>query len=327
MKSQNPLTEYVESIPAVLSVISNGVFEDGNWWIKFQIDIDHPLAWQTVQELGHVLNYAFLESPLPTMFIPVSPPPYMNGGPTTHLYWAVESKSPDFTPEMCLEWLKSRLPNPIDDPKQWIVDEDEFDESWLFLTDTLFGGPADELQQSMMSRYQEPARYYHNLQHLKECLQHFATYSHLATNADEVELALWFHDAIYDPHAKDNEEQSALLAVSELTKLNLSPDKINRIRDLILITKHTAQPQTADEALIIDIDLAILGASEERYNEYEVQIRQEYAFVEEPVFKSARKAILESFLNRETIYTTEEIRSRLEDQARVNLERAIKALE
>lgn len=327
MEKQNPLTKYLNSIPAVSSVVSNGVFDDGNWWVKFQIDIYHPLAWRTVQELGHVLNYAFTTSRLPTVFIPVSPPPYMNGGPATFLSWAIESRDPEFTPEDCLEWLKSRLPNPIDDPKEWVVDEDDFDSSWLYLADTLFGDPAVELQRNLMSRYYESTRHYHSLQHLRECLQHFATYSHLAENPEEVELALWFHDAIYDPHAKDNEEQSALLAEDELTKLNLPKDRIDRIKDLILITKHTAQPQTADEALIVDIDLSILGADEKRFNEYEVQIRQEYAFVEEPVFKSARKAILESFLNRETIYTTEEIRNNLENQARINLESAIRALE
>ena len=58
-----------------------GSWADGEhaWWFKFSIDVEHALAWQTVQELGHVLNYLSTNERLPTLFFPVSPPPYMNG--------------------------------------------------------------------------------------------------------------------------------------------------------------------------------------------------------------------------------------------------------
>jgi hypothetical protein len=74
-----PLKRYLANVPSI-SDISTGFSQDGYWWVKFTIDIEHALAWRVVQELGHVLNYIALEERLPTVVMPVSPPPYMNGG-------------------------------------------------------------------------------------------------------------------------------------------------------------------------------------------------------------------------------------------------------
>ena len=72
-----------------------------------------------VQELGCVVNYISIEERLPTVFYPVSPAPYMNGGPREFLSWVIESKDKDFTPSTLAEWLEGRLPDPVDDLKQW----------------------------------------------------------------------------------------------------------------------------------------------------------------------------------------------------------------
>lgn len=91
---------------------------DGGWWAKFSIDIDHELAWETVQELGHVLNYMSVEERLPTVFKPVSPPPYLNGGPEEFLSWVIEC--PDaMSPDTVAHWLEERLPKPVDDEAAW----------------------------------------------------------------------------------------------------------------------------------------------------------------------------------------------------------------
>ncbi|RYG68425.1 hypothetical protein EON80_11705 [bacterium] len=116
------LEQYLERVPGV-KPLSHGDFEDGNWWLKLDIDISHPLAWHVVQELGYVLNYLSVSEPLPTVFKPVSPPPYMNGGPADFLSWAIESLHPDFSPELCAEWLEGRLPRPVDDLTQWATGE------------------------------------------------------------------------------------------------------------------------------------------------------------------------------------------------------------
>jgi hypothetical protein len=96
-----------------------GVFENRNWWVKFSIDINNEYAWQTVQELGFVLNYLSVDERLPTVFKPVSPPPYMNGSPEEFLSWVIESTDSKFEPDRRKKWLEGRLPNPVDDISQW----------------------------------------------------------------------------------------------------------------------------------------------------------------------------------------------------------------
>jgi len=121
------LLEYSERLPAIdLSAgrqsIGCGRFDNGNWWIKSALQTSHPLAWRHVQELGHVLNYLSTDERLPTVFMPVSPPPYLNGG-EEFLSWVIESKEPSFSPDKCVEWLEGRLPRPVDDIEQWTTDE------------------------------------------------------------------------------------------------------------------------------------------------------------------------------------------------------------
>ena len=91
--------------------------------MKFSIDIENPLAWHVVQELGHVLNYLSLNERLPTTFKPVSPPPYMNGGPREFLSWVIEGSDKDTQPATVAEWLEGRLPRPVSDLEQWANDE------------------------------------------------------------------------------------------------------------------------------------------------------------------------------------------------------------
>jgi hypothetical protein len=119
-----PLKDFLSRVPSVTGAIGCGLSEKGLWWTKFTIDIDHPLAWNVVQELGHVLNYASVEERLPTVFMPVSPPPYMNGGPGEFLSWVIECRDPEFSPGKCAEWLEGRLPRPVDQLEQWHVNEE-----------------------------------------------------------------------------------------------------------------------------------------------------------------------------------------------------------
>ena len=112
------LEEYLLRIPSVSGQIGKGSDETG-WWVKFTIDIENPTAWHTVQELGHVLNYLSINERLPTSFQPVSPPPYMNGGPGEFLSWVIECSDLDFRPGTVAEWLEGRLPRPVDDLSKW----------------------------------------------------------------------------------------------------------------------------------------------------------------------------------------------------------------
>jgi hypothetical protein len=115
----NSLETFLRRVPSVDGPIGKGSDTEGTWWVKFGINIDHELAWRVVQEFGHVLNYVSLDERLPTVFKPVSPPPYMNGGPREFLSWVIECADSEFSPGNCAEWLAGRLPTPVDDLATW----------------------------------------------------------------------------------------------------------------------------------------------------------------------------------------------------------------
>jgi len=180
-----------------------------------------------------------------------------------------------------------------------------------------------EVREALVARYEEPQRKYHTLQHLTECLASFETVQDLPIHAAEVEVALWFHDAIYDVKRSDNEERSAEWAKAELMSANVPPQVAERIHALVMATKHSATPVEIDEQVLIDVDLGILGSSESRFAEYERQIRAEYAFVPSLLFKRKRRAILQSFIDRPRIYSTSHFHAAFEARARTNLQFAV----
>jgi len=187
---------------------------------------------------------------------------------------------------------------------------------------TIAGSVFDQL----LARYSEPHRKYHTLQHLTECLAHVEAVRHLAEHPGEVEIALWFHDGIYDTHRHDNERQSADWARAVLDRHDAAPAAVQRVDELIMATCHSALPVTPDAQLLVDIDLSILGALPQRFAEYEEQIRQEYAFVPEDIFRNKRGEILQAFLARPVIYSTPHFQAALEARAKDNLRQAIASL-
>lgn len=183
--------------------------------------------------------------------------------------------------------------------------------------------PSGELLHDLCRRYAEPHRRYHTLQHLSECLSLSAQDSALAEQPAEVALALWFHDAIHEPGRSDNEAASAAWAQASLQAAGAEPARAQRVHALVMATRHRELPQASDAQLVVDIDLAILGAPTARFEEYEQQIRAEYAHVPGLIFRAKRRAVLKSFLDREFIYSTASYRDRFESAARSNLQRAI----
>jgi len=187
-------------------------------------------------------------------------------------------------------------------------------------------GNAPVIYHGLVTRYMEPHRAYHTLSHIQDCLVDFAGCRHLAVNPNAVEMAIWFHDAVYDPKAKDNEEQSAALAMEILGRA-LLPEHFRRaVADLIMATKHLTVPTDPDARMLVDIDLGILGKSEERFDAYERQIRTEYQWVPLKEFAIARTGILKAFLDRPSIYATRFFRDRYERVARQNLAHSLDRL-
>jgi predicted metal-dependent HD superfamily phosphohydrolase len=187
-------------------------------------------------------------------------------------------------------------------------------------------GDAARCFEQLMGLYTEPHRAYHNGHHIAECLREFDSAEGLTNKPIAVELAIWFHDAIYDPRANENEERSAELAREQLSLGGASQALLEAVTTLIAATKHTNVPRNPDEQLLVDVDLSILGQSEKGFAEYEAQIRQEYAWVPREVYTSKRAEILENFLRRQSIYSTELFRSKYEERARRNLTISIRKL-
>ena len=173
-------------------------------------------------------------------------------------------------------------------------------------------------------RYSEPHRRYHNIQHLEECLSEFEPVAAQAKHPVALELAICFHDAVYDPRRNDNEEQSAALGVKCLEESAFEQKQL--VSDLILATKTHDANNLPDAPLLLDIDLSILGKPVARFAEYEAAIRDEYSFVPFPVYAEKPAAILRNFLSRPQIFVTPSFFERFESSARTNLAYSIGAL-
>lgn len=204
-----------------------------------------------------------------------------------------------------------------------IISYEAWAENWIALG---AAHTSPDIYRALLLHHQEQHRHYHTLQHLQECLLTFETVRNHAVNPAEIVVALWFHDAVYDTTRHDNEERSAAWAGECLSAAHVAPQVTARVQELIMATRHNAVPTEADAILMVDVDLAILGAPPARFAEYEAQIRDEYRHVPEDLFAVARVAILRSFLQRERIFQTPALFDMLEQQACRNMEDSLSAL-
>ncbi|HEY8563492.1 MAG TPA: hypothetical protein VIL74_24145 [Pyrinomonadaceae bacterium] len=185
----------------------------------------------------------------------------------------------------------------------------------------------DELTGLLISKYSENHRAYHNLSHVFDLLRNAAASDTAIGDYESVRSAIWFHDVIYEPPSRTNEIESARLAVESLSDLNFPESMIEKVERMILATqRHDAAELDADGKLFLDLDLGILGANPVIYYKYSKAIREEYAFVPEDLYRVKRREVLEAFLERESIYYTEEWRESHEGTARANIANEIKAL-
>ncbi|RAZ77427.1 HD domain-containing protein [Mesorhizobium atlanticum] len=190
----------------------------------------------------------------------------------------------------------------------------------------------DALKSELAALYSAEDRHYHGLAHIEAMLALAEEYRGLLDDPEAVEAAIWFHDAIYDSRAKDNEAKSAELAEKRLAG-RVDPRRLARIAAMINATATHELPPFRDEdalndaALLLDMDLAILGAEPAIFDAYEKAVRLEYGWVEEPMWRAGRSAVLKTFLARPRIFHTAEFQKRFEAQARHNIQRSLAALE
>lgn len=185
--------------------------------------------------------------------------------------------------------------------------------------------PGDRLGAELLARWQESHRFYHTTDHLQNCLQCWDKLRNLMQEPTLVGLALFYHDAIYDPRRSDNEASSAELARKDLVELGMDSTRISQVCALVRATDHKTLADHPDVDLVIDIDLAILGADPQTYQRYVAAVRREYAHIDETGWRIGRAKVLEGFLQKERIYSHKEF-AKLESKSRKNLEEELRSL-
>jgi predicted metal-dependent HD superfamily phosphohydrolase len=175
--------------------------------------------------------------------------------------------------------------------------------------------------------YQDPIRRYHNLAHIRHCLNEFDVVRQHSEHPDALEAAIWFHDAVYDPARNDNEQRSADLARDVLRACGADAAFAAEVADLIMVTLHDRPPRSRDGQLLADIDLSGLGQPPAGFDRDGDAIRQEYRHVPAPAVNAGRVEMLRRVLDRPHIYYTAVFQNRYEAPARANLQRSLRRLE
>jgi predicted metal-dependent HD superfamily phosphohydrolase len=179
---------------------------------------------------------------------------------------------------------------------------------------------SDALARELLGRWREPHRNYHTVAHLAAMLA-------IVRERPVVELAVWFHDAVYDPRAADNEEASAVLAERSLTAVGAAQGTVAEVARLVRLTAtHDPRPDDHAGALLCDADLAILAADPAGYDAYAAAVRREYAHVPDEVFRAGRAAVLRRLLDRPALYQVVPERAEWEPRAHANLTRELSTL-
>ena len=186
--------------------------------------------------------------------------------------------------------------------------------------------------EEIVQYYSESHRAYHNLHHLYDLFKKFERHQESITDLKAVELAIWYHDIIYDPMSQHNEEKSAIFSAKRLKNLGFNTSLKEKVFKLIRSTKShdpegwEKEPDKRDNEFLLDLDLSILGSKSEEYEKYTSQIRREYNIVPSFLYFSGRKKILKNFLVKDRIFKTDLFFKKYEKKARTNIKEEIEAL-
>jgi predicted metal-dependent HD superfamily phosphohydrolase len=175
------------------------------------------------------------------------------------------------------------------------------------------------LFEELIEAYSHTSRAYHNLDHIDYMLGRALTYRSHIEDFESFVLAIFFHDVVYHVMKKNNEAQSAKLATQRLTELQVAPAIISKVESHIMATKIHDSADSMDTALLLDIDLGVLGEDRERYAEYSRQIRTEYSYYPDILYNKGRKGVLNYFISMEKIFKSPAIEEGYEVRAKANL--------
>jgi predicted metal-dependent HD superfamily phosphohydrolase len=207
------------------------------------------------------------------------------------------------------------------------VDRQRFKSLWERCRADGASGDPVRVFEELVRKYSEPGRYYHTPGHVDHCLRQFDFASSRMDDADAVEMALWFHDVVYEMDAADeeNERRSAEL-FDELVGSDVAPGFRRTVCDLIMVTTHRRIPKTNDERFIIDIDLSSFGLPWDEFVRDSVAVRGEFPHLSDGEFFPKQKLFMKVLLNREHFCFTAFFRDRHERSARENITRYLDSL-
>jgi predicted metal-dependent HD superfamily phosphohydrolase len=196
------------------------------------------------------------------------------------------------------------------------------------MTDPSYDECLVEAELRARAAYSEPHRSYHDERHLKECLAELDWVTGLTERERRLlKWAILWHDAVYEPGQRNNEEQSAELARFELDRCGVPDADSAEVARLIRATEfHLSDPRDRLGRLIVSIDLAILGSDDDRYAEYVAGVRTEYKHVPEDLWRTGRALVLKRLLDSDPLFPDPDFQRRLEERARHNMEAELKAL-
>ena len=199
---------------------------------------------------------------------------------------------------------------------------------WLDLAQSLGMAEASavEIWRELAAAYGADGRFYHNLTHIEHTLDVAEQLREVAVDFTAVQLALWFHDVVYDPRRSDNEAESAAYAVRVLRPFGVPDDLLAKVTTLILATQMHEATNDPDMWVVLDADLSILRAPPAQYDAYAQAIRQEYRFVPEEAYMAGRTAVLQKFLARKPFYLTAWMRELRDTAVYQNLSRELAKL-
>ncbi|SHE70240.1 HD domain-containing protein [Flavisolibacter ginsengisoli] len=174
--------------------------------------------------------------------------------------------------------------------------------------------------------YSNPKRYYHTLSHLQQFYYELEAAKELIQNRDALLFSLFFHDLVYNPLRRDNEERSTIIAEHRMTTLDVPLALIKTSMELIMATKSHNLSENGDTNIFTDADLSILGQPAAVYDDYTTGIRKEYILYSDMLYKPGRKAVVQHFLSQDRIFKTDYFFKKYESMAKENLQRELLSL-
>lgn len=184
----------------------------------------------------------------------------------------------------------------------------------------------ENLWQKIAREHSTRGRYYHNMSHLEHLLVELGAVGQHINDWESIVFSIAFHDIVYSVHRKDNEARSSDVAKQSLLSLNVPQTTIDRCDEIILATKSHLMSRNADTNYFTDADLSILGSSWAQYNQYAQNVRLEYRFYPDFVYRPGRKKVLHHFLSMNKIFKTKDFHDRYEISARHNLAEELRLL-